>query len=63
MNREVTKFFPENNDSKIGRRSLLGMTLAGLAGYLVATEGRPLMPARFFGNRKEKTNESKNSQN
>jgi uncharacterized protein (DUF2141 family) len=45
MNREVTNFFPENNDSKIGRRSLLGMTLAGLAGYLVATEGRPLMPA------------------
>jgi hypothetical protein len=45
MNREVTKFFPENNDSKIGRRSLLGMTLAGLAGYLVAMEGRPLMPA------------------
>jgi hypothetical protein len=34
MNREVTKFFPENNDIKIGRRSLLGMTLAGLAGYL-----------------------------
>jgi hypothetical protein len=36
MNRELTKFFPENNDSKIGRRSLLRMTVAGLAGSLVA---------------------------
>ena len=36
MNRELTKSFPERNDSKIGRRSLLGMTVAGLAGSLVA---------------------------
>jgi NAD(P)-dependent dehydrogenase (short-subunit alcohol dehydrogenase family) len=36
MNRELTKSSPENNDSKIGRRSLLGMTVAGLAGSLVA---------------------------
>jgi NADPH:quinone reductase-like Zn-dependent oxidoreductase len=35
MNRELTKSFPENNDSKVGRRSLLGMTVAGLAGSLV----------------------------
>jgi hypothetical protein len=60
MNRDLTKSFPENNDSKIARRSLLGMTVAGLAGSLVATEGRPLMPvdtSSSFGNRKEKTNE------
>jgi NAD(P)-dependent dehydrogenase (short-subunit alcohol dehydrogenase family) len=37
MNRELTKSFPERNDSKIGRRSLLGMTVAGLAGSLVAS--------------------------
>ena len=36
MNRELTKSFPERSDSKIGRRSLLGMTIAGLAGSLVA---------------------------
>jgi uncharacterized protein (DUF2141 family) len=30
MNRELTKSFPENSDSKIGRRSLLAMTVAGL---------------------------------
>jgi NAD(P)-dependent dehydrogenase (short-subunit alcohol dehydrogenase family) len=36
MNRELTKSFPETNDSNIRRRSLLGMTVAGLAGSLVA---------------------------
>jgi NAD(P)-dependent dehydrogenase (short-subunit alcohol dehydrogenase family) len=36
MNRELTKSIPERNDSKIGRRSLLGMTVAGLVGSLVA---------------------------
>jgi hypothetical protein len=30
MDRELTKSFPERNDSKIGRWSLLGMTVAGL---------------------------------
>ena len=36
MNRELTKSFSERKDSKIVRRSLLGMTVAGLAGSLVA---------------------------
>jgi len=36
MNRELTKSFPGRNDSKIGRRSLLGMTFTGMAGSLVA---------------------------
>ncbi len=36
MNRELTNSFPERNDSKVGRRSPLGMTVAGLAGSLVA---------------------------
>jgi len=36
MSRELTKFFPERNDSKMCRRSLLGMTAAGSAGSLVA---------------------------
>jgi len=41
MNRELTKSFPERSDSKMGRRSLLGMTAAGLAGSLVACATAP----------------------
>jgi NAD(P)-dependent dehydrogenase (short-subunit alcohol dehydrogenase family) len=41
MNRELTKSFPERSDSKMGRRSLLGMTAAGLAGSLVACVTAP----------------------
>ena len=41
MNRELTKTFPERNDSKMARRSLLGMTVAGLAGPLVACATAP----------------------
>ncbi len=44
MNRELTKFFPERNDSKIGRRSLLEMTVAGLAGSLVACSSNSQAP-------------------
>jgi len=36
MNRELMKCFPERSDTKMGRRSLLGMTAAGFAGSLVA---------------------------
>jgi hypothetical protein len=32
MNRELTNSFPERSDSKMGRRSLLGMAAAVLAG-------------------------------
>jgi NAD(P)-dependent dehydrogenase (short-subunit alcohol dehydrogenase family) len=36
MSQELKKFFRQRSDSKMGRRSLLGMTAAGLAGSLVA---------------------------
>src|SRR6266478_3737954 len=41
MNREPTKSSPDRNDGKMGRRSLLGMTAAGLAGSLVACATAP----------------------
>jgi NAD(P)-dependent dehydrogenase (short-subunit alcohol dehydrogenase family) len=41
MNRELTNSFPERSDSKMARRSLLGMTVAGLAGSLVACATAP----------------------
>jgi NAD(P)-dependent dehydrogenase (short-subunit alcohol dehydrogenase family) len=41
MNRELTNSFPERSDSKMGCRSLLGMTAAGLAGSLVACATAP----------------------
>jgi hypothetical protein len=53
MNRELTKSFPQNNDSKIARRSLLGMAV-GLAGSLVATEGRPPMAAKASSSKSRK---------
>ena len=40
MNRELMKS-SERSDSKMGRRSLLGMTAAGLAGSLVACATAP----------------------
>src|SRR6266853_5775271 len=54
MNREPTKSSPDRNDGKMGRRSLLGMTAAGLAGSLVACATAPnssttsLAPRRRF---------------
>src|SRR5260370_34596466 len=41
MNREPTKSSHDRNDGKMGRRSLLGMTAAGLAGSLVACATAP----------------------
>jgi len=41
MNQEPTKSSPDRNDGKMGRRSLLGMTAAGLAGSLVACATAP----------------------
>src|SRR5260370_38488168 len=41
MNRERTGSLPDRDNSKIGRRSLLGMTAAGLAGSLVACATSP----------------------
>jgi NAD(P)-dependent dehydrogenase (short-subunit alcohol dehydrogenase family) len=41
MNRELTNSFPEKSDGKMARRSLLGMTVAGLAGSLVACATAP----------------------
>jgi NAD(P)-dependent dehydrogenase (short-subunit alcohol dehydrogenase family) len=43
MNREPTKSFPERS-SKMGRRSLLGMTATGLAGSLVACTSGSQLP-------------------
>jgi hypothetical protein len=36
MNVELTNSFLKRSDSKMARRSLLGMTVAGLAGSLIA---------------------------
>src|SRR6266851_3546639 len=44
MNRERTGSLPDRDNSKIGRRSLLGMTAAGLAGSLVACATSPQTP-------------------
>src|SRR5260370_7418512 len=41
MNRKPTISSPDRNDGKMGRRLLLGMTAAGLAGSLVACAAAP----------------------
>jgi hypothetical protein len=41
VNREPTKSSLDRNDGKMGRRSLLGMTAASLAGSLVACATAP----------------------
>jgi spermidine/putrescine-binding protein len=46
MNRELTNSFPERSDSKRGRRSLLGMAAAVLAGSLAACATAPQAPSR-----------------
>jgi hypothetical protein len=52
MNQEPTKSSPDRNDGKMGRRSLLGMTAASLAGSLVACATAPNSSTTSFAPRR-----------